>query len=345
MIGIHFFFFFVVSWAHGANPVLSQEKLSQKTEELTELVQKMVNHTSPPKKKSTTSESSWSQGLRQQSLQAATIPTSLNIALPPSPSAPSRPSSFAPVDSGPYFDIPITYNSRVKHWINFFQGPGQRWYRIWLERSHRYLPIMQGHLRSRGLPQDLAYVAMIESGFSANAVSHAQAVGYWQFIESTANRYGLQTDWWLDERRDFIKSTHAAANYLADLYKMFDSWYLTAAAYNMGEGRLRRLIRRHGTNNYWILSSKPDFPKETRDYIPKLIAAMLIAKAPKLYGFHELKPRTPYSFEYFHIPGGTELETLAEFLNIESQQLKTLNPELLKGLVPSSIEQIGRAHV
>ena len=245
--------------------------------------------------------------------------------------------SFTPVDTSPYFDIPITYNTKVKWWINYFQTSGRRWFRTWLERSNAYLPQMQKTLAQRGLPQDLAYVAMIESGFSPHAVSTAEAVGYWQFITPTANRYGLRTIWWLDERRDFNKSTGAAARYLGDLFKQFGSWYLTASAYNMGEGRTQRLVTKYGSKNYWILSKRADFPDETRQYIPKLLAAMLIAKAPRLYGFHELNLQAPYNYEYFHVPGGTDLYNLASYLGLNSSQLTRLNPELVKGFVPASV--------
>lgn len=246
--------------------------------------------------------------------------------------------TFTPVDQKPFFDIPVTYNVQVRKWIKYFQGPGKRGYKKWLERSHRYLPHMQTVLSKKGMPRDLGYIAMIESGFSAHAVSHAAAVGYWQFIQATANRYGLRTKWWLDERRDFNKSTHAAASYLSDLYKMFGSWYLTASAYNMGENRLKRLIKKYNTKNFWVLSKKRDFPRETRDYIPKMIAAMLIAKAPKLYGFKGLKPQTPHSYEYFYAPGGTDLFALADHLGISRKRLKTLNPELVKGFIPSFVQ-------
>lgn len=245
--------------------------------------------------------------------------------------------TFTAVDSSPEFDIPITYNSKVKWWINYFQTSGKKWFHTWLERSHAYLPLMMSTLKSRGLPQDLAYVAMIESGFSPHAVSTADAVGYWQFIETTANRYGLKTNWWLDERRDANKSTHAAARYLGDLYKQFGSWYLTASAYNMGEGRMKRLIAKHSTHNYWILSSKSDFPNETTQYIPKLLAAMLIAKAPQLYGFRGVKPHPAARYDFFHVPGGTDLHNLARYAGVPVEQILKLNPELIKGFVPSTV--------
>lgn len=244
---------------------------------------------------------------------------------------------YGAIDQGPHFDLPVTYNSKVKSWLLFFQNNGKRDFRLWLERSHRYLPKIIPVLEAQGLPKDLAYLAMIESGFSPRAVSSAQAVGYWQFIKPTANRYGLKVDWWLDERRDIVKSTIAAANYLNDLYKMFGSWYLAAAAYNMGEGRVKGLIQRHQTRNYWVLSKKRDFPKETEQYIPKLIAAMLIAKAPKLYGFRDLKPQQPMSYEFFVAPGGTDLQNLALYLGTEANTITRLNPEITKGFIPQYI--------
>ncbi|MEZ4872890.1 MAG: lytic transglycosylase domain-containing protein [Bdellovibrionales bacterium] len=140
----------------------------------------------------------------------------------------------------PYYDIPVTYNQKIQKWVQEFQGKRRRGFQTWLSRSHRYLPKMKRIMQAKGLPTDLAYIALIESGLTAHATSHAQAVGYWQFIAATGKRYGLKHNWWLDERRDFYKSTEAAAEYLADLYKIFGSWYLTAAAYNMGETRLKR---------------------------------------------------------------------------------------------------------
>lgn len=262
------------------------------------------------------------------------------------PSDPFEPPAGArsfrvPVDRAPYFDIPITYNAKVKKWVRHFQGPGKKWFRTWLERSHRYLPSMQEALLSRGLPQDLAYVAMIESGFSAQAVSSANAVGYWQFIKPTASRYGLRMEWWLDERREYLRSTHAAASYLGDLYRQFKSWYLTAAAYNMGEGRMRRLIEQHRSQDYWILARKKNFPTETEEYIPKLLAAMLIAKAPGLYGFRNINPMAPISYEPVFAPGGTDLAELGSFLGLGKGQLSKMNPHLVHGFVPRSSRGVG----
>ena len=244
---------------------------------------------------------------------------------------------FITVGKKPFSDLPLTYNKKVQTWVHKFQHRYKVGFKIWLERSYRYLPQMRKLLRRKRLPEDLAYISMIESGFSAGATSHAQAAGYWQFIKSTGKRYGLRKAWWLDERRDFSKSTIAASNYFSDLYKMFDSWYLTASAYNMGENRLKRLIKKHKTRNFWELSKKRDFPKETRDYIPKLIAAIIISKAPHKYGFKNLFKHRPLMYDSFYAPGGTDLHNLADKLGFTSKYLKSLNPGLSKGFIPQFI--------
>jgi membrane-bound lytic murein transglycosylase D len=240
-------------------------------------------------------------------------------------------------DAALVFDIPISYNSHVQKWISHFQGPGRKWFRTWLERSHAVLPRMQSTFQREGLPRDLTYMAMIESGFSNHAVSIAFAVGPWQFIQSTAERFGLKVNWWLDERRDFDKSTKAAARYIRTLYDMFGSWYLVAAAYNTGENRVKRIIKQHQTKNFWELVKRGAFVEETENYIPKMIAATLISKAPSLYGFRDLdQPEIP-QYDLFQVPGGTQLEDVANILDVTPQHLRQLNPELLISFVPSGV--------
>ncbi len=245
---------------------------------------------------------------------------------------------ISPIDNKASFDIPITYNKRVQKWINYYQGRGKNWLTKIFAKSYRYFPGMQYSLRQKGLPLDLAYIAIIESGLSSQARSHAAAVGYWQFIKSTALRYGLKVDWWIDERKDFYRSTQAAIHYLGDLYDMFGSWYLAASAYNMGENKLKRLIKKYNTKNYWVLSTKRDFPKETSNYVPKLIATLLIAKAPAKYGFYNIKPMKPYRYEVYNVPGGTDLINLARYMGVSPDKIRTLNPGLTKGFVPSFIK-------
>ena len=235
------------------------------------------------------------------------------------------------------FDLPVTYNKKVSNWIHYYQTRGRKWFREWLERSTEQMPPIQKDLQQAGLPQDLAYMVMIESGFSANAVSSAQAVGPWQFIETTGSRYGLTRNWWLDERRDYKKSTVAATKYLRDLYQEFGSWYLVAASYNMGESGLRRKILKHGTKDFWTLIRAKALPVETQEYVPKILAAMLIAKAPNLYGFRNLERMSPLDYDIVSAPGGTDLDAIADHLGITRKYLKDLNAELLLGYIPRQI--------
>lgn len=240
-------------------------------------------------------------------------------------------------DTPLFFDIPVTYNARVRSWIRYFQTTGRVTFRRWLERSSRYLPLIQYELAQAGLPQDLVYVAMIESGFVPHALSPAGAKGMWQFIAPTAERYGLKIDWWIDERQDFLKSTRAAIRYMSDLYRQFGSWYLVAASYNMGENGVRRLIKKHGTRNFWELAERGALPLETRDYVPKIIASILISKAPALYGFRDLEYQLPLSYETVTVPGGTDIVNLAAYLGVSATYLQGLNPELLKGFIPNEV--------
>lgn len=245
---------------------------------------------------------------------------------------------YSPIDQKPRFDLPMTYNKSVQKWITYYQGRGKNWLKKTFSRTYKYFPSMQYALKQKNMPLDLAYITIIESGLSPKARSHASAVGYWQFIKPTATRYGLKVNWWVDERMDFYRSTEAAVSYLDDLYGMFGSWYLAASAYNMGENKLKRLIKKYKTKNYWILSKQRDFPKETRDYVPKLIATVLIAKAPKLYGFRDIKQLQPHSYDVFHVPGGTDLYNFAQHMGLQPKILQVLNPGILKGFIPRFVK-------
>lgn len=234
----------------------------------------------------------------------------------------------------PIFDLPVTYNYQVSRWIEYFQGPGRRWFQVWLERSGRYLPYLQKKLSAAGLPTDLVYMVMIESGFDPRARSRSGAVGPWQFIESTGKRYGLRIDSWVDERMDIEKSTQAAILYLKDLYQEFGDWHLVAASYNMGENGLRRLIQKYKSRNFWLLAKAGVLPHETRDYVPKILASMLISKAPTLYGFSVNPHQAPLKFEKIPVKRGWSLKELAQYLKVTEACLKELNPHLLREQVP-----------
>jgi len=242
-----------------------------------------------------------------------------------------------PEEQVPIFDIPITYNHRVQFWIKHFQTAGRHDFQRWLARSTRYSPFIVGELEKAGLPKDIIYTAMIESGFSPGATSPAAAVGVWQFIKPTGERYGLRVNWWLDERRNYTKATLAAIKYKKDLYGMFGSWYLVAASYNCGENRIVNTIKKYGTNNFWEMAQLGLLPKETTDYVPKIIAATLIAKAPALYGFRNIPYLVPFEFDIAKVPGGTDLYNLAQFLGVNPNYLKELNPDLIHGFIPPGV--------
>lgn len=278
----------------------------------------------------------------------ATLPATAPQALPSSPSPQDElkrklkeltAKSKAVQSDDLIFDLPVTYNKQVSKWIAYFQNQGNRWFRLWLQRSYKYMPFIQEELKAANLPLDLAYMVMIESGFIASATSHASAVGPWQFIEATGARYGLRKLWWLDERKDLKKSTLAAIRYLKDLHNEFGSWYLVAASYNMGENGLRRQIKKHGTRDYWTLIKLNALPKETQEYVPKILAAMLIAKAPNLYGFRNLDKMEPLKYDLVSVPGGTELDNLADHLGITRKSLKDLNAELHLGYIPRQVDK------
>jgi hypothetical protein len=183
------------------------------------------------------------------------------------------------------FDIPITINSRVEYWVDYFTGRGRKHFTRYLERSEFFIPYIAPLLKQNGMPEDLVYLAMIESGFNNFARSNAKAVGTWQFISATGKRYGLMVNWWVDERRDIRKSTLAAVGYLKDLYNMYQSWELAAASYNAGEAKIARAIQRYGTKDFWVISKQRFLRPETRDYVPKIIAAAILAKNRGQFGF------------------------------------------------------------
>ncbi len=231
--------------------------------------------------------------------------------------------------------FPLVYNEFVEQWVKYFSGRGKDFFTKWLGRSTRYIPLMKQVLKEEGLPEDLIYLSMIESGFNTKATSRAKAVGPWQFIKGTGQRYDMRADFWIDERRDFIKSTRAAAKYLKELHQIFGSWYLAAASYNAGEGRVLKAVRQNQSRNFWELSrKKKNFRAETRNYVPKIIAAALVSKNPERYGFHDIPYEEPLSWTTVTVSPGLHLKTIAKTLGLEFEDLRILNPELRRGIVP-----------
>ncbi|MEW6375587.1 MAG: LysM peptidoglycan-binding domain-containing protein, partial [Thermodesulfobacteriota bacterium] len=234
----------------------------------------------------------------------------------------------------PDFDIPIVINAKVEQFIQYFQTTGKNTFSNWLARSEKYIPFMKHLLKENGLPEDLVYLALIESGFNPYAYSRSKASGPWQFIYLTGKKYGLKTNWWVDERRDPEKSTIAAAKYLKDLYDMFECWYLAAAGYNAGENKIANAMKRYRTEDFWELSKYRYLKKETRHYVPQMIAAALIAKDPEKYGFVNIEYQEPLRYEKVRVPEVTDLHLIAKACEISIEELKDLNPELLRWCTP-----------
>lgn len=231
-------------------------------------------------------------------------------------------------------DIPLVVNNRVQDWLDYFQGRGRPHFERYLARSRKYIPMMRRILTENGLPHDLVYLSMIESGFNPHAYSRARATGAWQFIYQTGIRYGLKVDSWVDERRDPEKSTVAAAKYLKNLYDRYNNWYLAAAGYNAGEGKIDRAIRKYDTEDFWQLAQGRYLRAETKDYVPKLIAAALIAKSPEKYGFKHIQYEAPIPFKEVKLEGPIDLRIAAKCAGVTYEEIKALNPEILHWVTP-----------
>ena len=250
------------------------------------------------------------------------------------------------------FDIDVTTfagNRRVLEYLEFFQLDARDRFEIWLSRLGRYEGMIRERLRARGLPEDLVYLTLIESGLSNTAVSRARAVGMWQFIAGTGRGYGLQIDPWVDERRDPFKATDAAVAHLDDLVERLGSVYLAAAAYNAGAGRIEREIRRLpgepdsvDDQTFFEIADRHNLRRETRDYVPKLIAAALIAKQPTRYGFTDIQRLPPLVFDEVSIPDATGLDVLARLADTSVAAMLELNPQFVRGITPPGRDVVVR---
>ena len=232
------------------------------------------------------------------------------------------------------YDFPIVINKQVEAYLDIFQNRQNKTFRRWLARSGKYLPMFLKELRDAGLPEDLAYLAMIESGFNQRAYSRAKAVGLWQFIKGTGKQYNLRIDRYVDERRHAEKSTKAAVAFLSDLYAEFGDWHLAVAGYNAGAGKIRRGLKRYKTDDFWSLAQHRYLRLETKRYVPKLIAAILISKNPEQYGFTDINYEAPLAYETLRVGPGLSLDAVGLICNTNSKQIKQLNQELKTGRTP-----------
>lgn len=235
----------------------------------------------------------------------------------------------------PISDIPLTLNSKVEYFLYYFQTSGKASFSRWLSHSSRYIPMMKAILKREGMPEDLVYVAMIESGFQMHARSWANAVGPWQFISETGRHYDLRIDQWIDERKDPVKATTAAALYLKELYGLFKGdWYLATAGYNAGENKILRAISMYNTSDFWEISRGSYLKRETKEYVPKLLAAAIIAKDPGRYGFTDIAYLTPIEYDTVTIPSRTNLDLVAKLCDTTFEYIKELNPDLRHWCTP-----------
>ncbi|PID43417.1 MAG: lytic transglycosylase [Proteobacteria bacterium] len=237
------------------------------------------------------------------------------------------------------YDFPVTTNKQVEVYLKLFQGQQRTYFRRWLERSGAYLPMIQQELAAAGLPLDLAYLSMIESGFNQRAYSRSRAVGLWQFMRGTGRDYQLRIDRYVDERRDALKSTKAAVSYLKNLYREFNDWYLAVAAYNAGPGTIRKAIKRTKTKDFWKIAQNRSLKLETKRYVPKLIAAIIIAKEPEKYGFFNIAYKEPLAFDTITVGPGLDLNAAALLTGSSRDRIKALNAELRTGKTPLNREQ------
>lgn len=238
--------------------------------------------------------------------------------------------------SVPLYDFPIVMNKQVEMYLNLFQGKQRRHFQKWLARSGKYAPLMESELSKAGLPKDLIFLSMIESGYNQRAYSRARAVGLWQFMRATGRQYNLTVDNYVDERRDAEKSTKAAVAFLNDLYTEFGDWHLAVAAYNAGPGKIRNGLKRYKVDNFWDLAKHNYLKLETKRYVPKLIAAIILSRDADRYGFNNVDYAEPLAYDTLDVPSGMSLDAIAIASGTETKLIKELNQELHKAKTPAN---------
>jgi LysM repeat protein len=234
------------------------------------------------------------------------------------------------------FSKEIVDHPKVRHFLKYYSHTGKASFQILLARSGKYMPMIAKVLNQEGLPEELGYLALLESQFIVNTTSRNGAVGLWQFIATTARKYGLRIDEWIDERRDPVKSTRAAAAYLKDLHEYYGRWYLATAAYNAGPGTIDKALQQSRAKDFWSIKGNAQLREETRNFVPKFVAISLIATDPKKYGFEDVRYEPPLSYEEVELQAPMKFAALAEVAETEEFMLRDLNPALLRNSTPPS---------
>jgi membrane-bound lytic murein transglycosylase D len=232
------------------------------------------------------------------------------------------------------FSKEVVDHPKVRHFLNYYSNTGKASFQILLARSGKYMPMIAKVLNEEGLPDELGYLALLESQFIVTTTSRNGAVGLWQFVATTARQYGLRIDRWVDERRDPVKSTRAAAAYLKELHAYYGRWFLATAAYNAGQGTIDKALQQSGAKDFWSIKAKAKLSEETRNFVPKFVAIALIARDPAAYGIDGVRYEAPLNYEEVELHEPMKLAALAELTEMEVSRLRDLNPALLRDSTP-----------
>jgi membrane-bound lytic murein transglycosylase D len=270
-------------------------------------------------------------GFTEQKSEPAPIDEANEVTYPVDPSIKAK--AEAEIKST-HSDLPLMMTDQVAGYINYFSNRGRSTLEHALTRAGQYQDMIQRVLKEEGVPQDLIYLAQAESGFHPLALSHSGARGIWQFMASRARGYGLQRNWWVDDRQDPEKATRAAARHLKDLFNQFGDWYLAMAAYNSGPGMVQSAVKRTGYADFWELYRRNVLPKETRNYVPIILAVTIMAKNPGQYGLDELVREKPIPYDSVKIDYAVDLRLVAECVDATAADLQDLNPSLLRMTTP-----------
>jgi membrane-bound lytic murein transglycosylase D len=274
-------------------------------------------------------------GFTEQKSEPAPIDEANDVTFPVDPNIKAKAAAEV---KATHSDLPLVLNDTVAGYINYFSSRGRSTLEGALARSGQYHDMISRVLKEEGVPQDLIYLAQAESGFRPLALSHAGARGMWQFMSSRAKGYGLQRTWWVDERQDPEKATRAAARHLRDLYNQFGDWYLAMAAYNSGPGTVQSAVKRTGYADFWELYRRNVLPKETRNYVPIILAVTIMAKNPEQYGLDHIDAAKPVAADVIKINYPVDLRLVAECVDASASDLQALNPSLLRLTTPKDRE-------